>query len=114
MKFEHRTAPVIPHAAFLRRLLNSAAVALSITALSLALGMLGYHALEGMAWIDAFLNAAMILGGMGEIDALRTSGGKVFAGLYALYSGLWVVASMGIILAPVFHRVLHRFHAEKS
>jgi hypothetical protein len=81
---------------------------------SLAVGVMGYHFLEGMAWLDAFLNAAMILGGMGPVDALHTAAGKVFAGLYALYCGLLLVVCGGVLLVPVFHRVLHRFHADVS
>ncbi len=74
--------------------------------------MLGYHWLEGMPWIDAFANAAMILSGMGPLDPLRTDGGKLFAGLYAIYSGLAVILIAGVVFAPVVHRFLHRFHLE--
>jgi hypothetical protein len=110
--FEHHSMPLIPAHAFIRRLLKSVGFALCLMAVSLVAGMTGYHVLEGMSWLDSFLNAAMILGGMGEIDALKTTGGKVFAACFALYSGLWVVASMSIIITPVFHRVLHRFHVK--
>jgi hypothetical protein len=79
---------------------------------SLAGGMLGYRYLEGMEWIDAFANASMILSGMGPLSPLQTWGGKLFAGCYALYSGLTLIVATGIILAPVVHRVLHRFHLE--
>jgi hypothetical protein len=68
--------------------------------------------LEGLSWLDAFLNAAMILGGMGPVDPVRTSAGKLFAGCYALYSGLVVLVTAGLILAPIAHRILHRFHVE--
>jgi hypothetical protein len=80
--------------------------------LSLVVGVIGYHYFEGMNWIDAFANASMILSGMGPFGPLTTSGGKIFAGLYALYSGLVVILATGVILAPLFHRVLHRFHVE--
>lgn len=76
--------------------------------------MIGYHALEGLSWLDAFLNAAMLLGGMGPVAVPVTTGGKLFAGLYALYCGLVVIIAAGIILAPVAHRILHRFHLEES
>jgi hypothetical protein len=79
---------------------------------SLLGGMIGYHVLEGMAWIDAFANASMILSGMGPLDPPKTWGGKLFAGLYALYSGLAVILAAGILFTPVVHRMLHRFHLE--
>jgi len=79
---------------------------------SLVVGMAGYHYLESMAWIDAFANAAMILSGMGPLETLHTSAGKLFAGCYALYSGLAVIVVMGILLTPVMHRVLHHFHLQ--
>jgi hypothetical protein len=79
---------------------------------SLIGGMIGYHYLEGMGWIDAFANASMILSGMGPLGTLQTWGGKLFAGLYALYSGLALVLATGIVFAPVVHRMLHRFHLE--
>jgi len=74
--------------------------------------MLGYHWLEGMPWIDAFANAAMILSGMGPLEPLKTNGGKLFAGLYAIYSGLAVILIAGVVFAPVVHRFLHRFHLD--
>ena len=77
---------------------------------SLTLGVLGYHLLEGLPWLDALLNASMILGGMGPVDALRTDGGKLFASIYALYSGLVVLVAAGILLAPIAHRIMHRMH----
>lgn len=94
------------------RLLRSGVVALALVAVSLGIGMFGYHAFEGLNWLDAFLNASMLLGGMGPVNTPVTFGGKLFAGLYALYCGLVVVLVAGIILAPVAHRILHRFHME--
>lgn len=79
---------------------------------SLFLGMAGYHRFERLAWIDAFLDSAMLLGGMGPVHTPVTAGGKLFAGAYALYCGLLILAVMGILLAPVLHRVLHKFHWE--
>lgn len=108
--YEHRKAPLLSRAAFLRRLSRHASVALAIIAGSLAIGILGYHFLEGMDWIDALLNAAMILGGMGPVNELHTATGKVFAALYALYSGLIILVVAGVLFAPVFHRILHHFH----
>lgn len=97
--------------AFAWRLLAHGGIALLLIGLSLAIGMLGYRFLEGMTGVDAFLNASMILGGMGPVKTEGLSeAGKVFAGLYALYSGLVFIAVMGLMLAPVIHRMLHRFH----
>jgi hypothetical protein len=81
---------------------------------SLTIGVLGYHLLEGLPWLDALLNASMILGGMGPVDALRTDGGKLFASIYALYSGLVVLVAAGILLAPIAHRVMHRMHMDEN
>ena len=112
--YEHRTQPLLPPRAFYGRLARSGAVAAGLVAASLALGMIGYHAFERLAWIDAFVNAAMLLGGMGPVDAPHTTAGKLFAGLYALYCGLVVIVSASILLAPIAHRALHRFHLERQ
>ena len=77
---------------------------------SLAIGMLGYHFFENLSWIDSLLNASMILGGMGPVSPLQTNAGKIFASFYAIYSGVILLASVGILIAPIFHRFLHRFH----
>ena len=110
--YEHRSQPVIPAHQFLIRLAHSGIIAVALIAVSLFVGMVGYHLLEGLSWIDAFLNAAMLLGGMGPVNSPVTFGGKLFAGLYALYCGLAVILVAGVILAPIAHRVLHRFHME--
>ena len=83
-----------------------------VIAVSLGIGMIGYHVFEKLPWIDAFLNAAMILSGMGPVATLQTDAGKIFAGCYALFSGLALIAILGIIFAPVVHRFLHKFHLE--
>lgn len=111
-EFEHRAQPVIPAHHFMVRLAHSGAIALALIAVSLAIGMAGYHLLEGLDWIDAFLNAAMLLGGMGPVTPPVTTAGKLFAGFYALYCGLAVILVAGVMLAPVAHRLLHRFHVE--
>ena len=111
--YEHRGSPPLPLPRFLRRLAGHFAVASALAALSLLAGMAGYHSLEGLSWLDSFLNAAMLLGGMGPVgDGPQTSAGKLFAGVYALYSGMVFLVAAGLLLAPVFHRVLHRFHWE--
>jgi hypothetical protein len=109
--FEHSKHPLLPWPAFIRRMLVSLALGVGVVAASLAIGMLGYHYLENLNAVDSFLNAAMILGGMGPVAIMHTDAGKIFAGLYALYSGLAVLATAGLIFAPLIHRLLHRFHA---
>lgn len=110
--FEHKKQPLLSRRLFIGRMLRSLLLATLLCSLSLMMGMLGYHMLEHLPWIDAFLNASMILGGMGPVDAMKTDAGKLFAGGYALFSGLFMVLSMGILLTPVIHRVIHHFHAE--
>ena len=112
--FEHRTQPLLDRRRFLRRILLSVLAGAALIGLSLLGGMLGYHILEGMPWIDAFANAAMILSGMGPLGPLQSTAGKLFAGLYALYSGLALILITGIVFAPVVHRMLHRFHIERQ
>lgn len=110
--FEHHTKPLLPRRVYYRRLARSAALGAGVLAAALGLGMIGYHALEKLPWIDAFLNAAMILSGMGPVATLQTEAGKLFAGGYALFSGIALITTLGIIFAPVVHRFLHKFHLE--
>ena len=98
---------------FIYRLILHAAGSLTLIAFSLLLGMFGYQYYEQLSWRDAFLNAAMLLGGMGPVEAPQTDGGKLFAGLYALYAGLVFLIAAGLIVAPALHRMLHLFHWEK-
>jgi len=111
--FEHRSQPLLPRRAFLHRLARSAALGVALIGASLLVGMLGYHAFEGLNWLDSFLNAAMLLGGMGPIEQPQTPEGKFFAGMYALYCGLVVIVAASIVFAPVVHRFLHEFHLEQ-
>ncbi len=110
--FESKHQPVLSRPAFAQRLVRSVAAATLLIGLSLLGGMAGYHYFENMAWIDAFANASMILSGMGPLGPLETRAGKLFAGFYALYSGLALILATGLIFAPVVHRVFHRFHVE--
>ncbi len=112
MTFERRHESLLPRALFVRRLERWSAVAGAVLLGSLALGICGYHFLEGLPWIDALLDASMILGGMGPVDPIRTTAGKLFASFYALYSGLAIISVAGLLLAPIVHRFLHRFHVE--
>jgi len=111
--YERHHTPPLTVGLFIRRMAFHALLALAVIAASLLIGMLGYRHFERMSWLDAFLNASMILGGMGPVKTEGLSDpGKLFAGLYALYSGVVFIAVMGLMLAPVVHRVLHRFHWE--
>jgi hypothetical protein len=108
--FEKHKNSLAPRSIFLRRLAISLALGICGIALTLFIGMLGYHIFEKMSWIDAFANASMILSGMGPFGPLQTSAGKIFAGIYALFSGLAFISITAIIFAPVIHRFLHKFH----
>jgi hypothetical protein len=110
--FEHRKQPLLSPREFIIRQLIYLLVAMLIVVVSLALGMLGYHLLEHLSWIDSLVNAAMLLGGMGPVDTLHTYAGKLFASFYALYSGIIFLVVVGVIFAPLYHRFLHRFHLE--
>lgn len=113
--FERRTQPLLHRRAFLGRLAKSLLAGLGLVAVSLFAGMLGFHSFEPpMSWLDSFLNASMLLSGMGPLDHPETDGGKLFAGLYALYSGFAVLIIAGLGFAPVVHRVFHRFHLEEA
>lgn len=108
--YESKTAPLAPRSEFFRRFRTSLSIGLGLIALSLYIGMLGYHALEKMSWLDSFENASMILSGMGPLYAMKSASGKLFAGLYAIYSGVALLTNVSIIFAPVLHRVFHKFH----
>ena len=110
--FETKSKPLLPRSSYYARLARSTATGLLVIMTALGAGIVGYHHFERMPWIDAFANAAMILSGMGPLAPLTTSGGKLFAGFYALFSGLMFVLVMGIVFAPVVHRFMHRFHLE--
>ena len=113
-QYEHKSQPLLPRARFYRRLWRHFLASTAIVAISLFVGMAGYHALAGFGWIDSFLNASMLLGGMGPVGEITTDSGKIFAALYALWSGLVIIATMGLLLAPVLHRIMHRVHLEGS
>ena len=110
LKLEHFKAPLLPTEKFYIRLAVSIAIGILIITGALAVGMIGYHHFEHMSWVDSFVNAAMILSGMGPLTSLKASSGKVFAGFYALFSGLAFIVIIGIVFAPVVHRFLHKFH----
>jgi ABC-type branched-subunit amino acid transport system permease subunit len=112
--FEKKAHPVASPEVFSRRLLLNGLVALATIGLALAVGLAGYMAFEAMGFVDAFANAAMIISGMGQLSPLQTDGGKIFAGVYAIFCGLLIFGVAGLILAPVFHRILHSFHVDEN
>jgi len=110
--YEYLGEPLATRTRFFRRLGVNILLALLLIGASLFVGMAGYHWLGGLGWVDSFLNAAMILSGMGPVDTLQNDAAKIFAGLYAIYSGLLIVATTALILAPALHRLLHRLHVK--
>lgn len=114
MIYERRSHRPLANRLFARRLALHGLVAMGLVAGSLLIGMAGYTYFEDLAWRDAFLNAAMLLGGMGPVDPPKTDNGKLFAGVYALYAGLVFLVVAGLLLAPVVHRLLHKFHWESD
>ncbi len=110
--YEHRSQPLAHPKIFFRRVIRNTLLGLLMIGGSLFAGMLGYHHLVGLSWVDAYMNASMILSGMGPVATIESDAGKVFAGTYALFSGLVLIAVAGIALAPVVHRAFHRFHLE--
>ncbi|MCE9605780.1 MAG: hypothetical protein K8U03_12870 [Planctomycetia bacterium] len=112
--FEHKSEPLLSRYRFMGRMLRSLGITYGIGIVSLVLGAVGYCYFGELAWLDGLLNASMILTGMGPVDPMRTDGGKLFASLYALYSGIAFLSIMAVITAPIFHRILHRFHLEED
>jgi hypothetical protein len=111
--YEHHRKPVLPRDQFLRRVARHGGVSGFIIALSLGMGTVGYHLFADLGWIDALLNASMILTGMGPVAVLTTDAAKLFASCYALYSGIVFLAATGVLFAPFLHRILHMLHAEE-
>jgi len=114
LRFERRSDPLAPTSIFVKRLVASLGIALWLIAVALSIGVAGYHILGKFNWIDSLLEASMILGGMGPVNELPNNAVKIFASGYALFSGLMFIAIMGIVLAPVVHRILHKFHVDES
>lgn len=110
--YEHKTDPLLPLDQFLGRLMQHGLAAMLFLAVSLSIGVIGYHFTENLSWLDSLLNASMILGGMGPVDILKTEGGKLFASFYAIYSGVAFLLVVGIIIAPLAHRMMHRLHLD--
>lgn len=114
LHYEQRDQPLLPRRQFAARQAWHLLAGLILLTASLGIGILGYHFFEGFSWVDSLLNASMILGGMGEVNPLVTTGGKVFASVYSLFSGMIFLVVAGVIVAPGVHRVLHRMHLESG
>ena len=112
--FERRNEPVASLPVFLHRVVVMAFLAILLTCFILGIGMMGYHYLAHLPWIESFLNASMILAGMGEIDSLPETAAKIFAAIYALFSGLIFAAAIGVLFVPIVHRLYHRFHLDEE
>jgi len=112
--YESRTAKIIPFRQFLIRLLRHGGAVLVLVVVSLLIGMLGYVWTAHMGWVDAFLNASMLLGGMGPVGDLPNDGAKIFAGIYALFAGLVFIASASVLGAPIMHRIFHKLHIDEK
>lgn len=112
--YERHSQPLISHELFIRRQLRHGLLAVLIILASLGLGIVGYHFACGLSWIDATENAAMILGGMGQISEVVSTAGKLFASFYALFAGVIFLVAVAVLLAPAFHRVLHHFHLDSE
>ena len=112
--FENRSQPLAPRRVFLVRVLNSFLMTIVVIGCSLGIGTLGYHFFGSLPWTDALLNAAMILTGMGPVDPMKSTGGKLFATFYCLFSGIVFLSLTAIILAPIYHRFMHQFHLDEE
>lgn len=110
--FENKQQPLLTPREFFIRQIRFTLVALALVIVSLAIGIAGYHFFEHLSWLDSLVNASMLLGGMGPVNPLQTTAGKLFASFYALYSGLIFLVVAGVLFAPAFHRVLHSIHAD--
>jgi hypothetical protein len=110
--FERNGEKLLPMAGFIRRMSLSLAIAAALAAVALGIGVVGYHAVAGLSWIDSILNASMILTGMGPVDPMRDTASKLFASAYALFSGVIFISTIGVVLSPVVHRIIHAFHID--
>ena len=112
--YEHHQDQLAPRSIFFKRVAVSLLIAFGMIGFALVIGIIGYHTLAGFGWIDSLLEASMILGGMGPVNPLANDGAKVFASLYALFSGLMFIGIMGVVLSPIVHRFLHKFHVDEK
>ena len=110
--YEHKNHQLLTRREYFSRLIKHFVLAFGVIVFSLGIGVIGYHITERLSWIDSILNASMILGGMGPVNVIQTTWGKLFASAYALFSGIIFLVIVGIIFAPIYHRFLHKFHLE--
>lgn len=112
--FEHKCEPLLQRNLFIKRMANHLLLGATTIFFSLMIGILGYHYFGGLSWIDSLLNGSMILGGMGPVNVLDSDTGKIFSSMYALFSGIIFLVTVGIIIAPAVHRFLHRLHIDEK
>jgi hypothetical protein len=110
MSFEHRTKPLLPKSQFYKRILRYSGFAILLLSISLGIGIIGYHFLNELSWLDSLLNASMILTGMGPVDPMKSNAAKWFASLYAIFSGVAFLSTVAVFLSPIVHRFLHKLH----
>lgn len=110
--FEHRSKPLVPRKEFVQRILRNFLYASFMLIFSLLIGIIGYHEICGLGWVDALLNSSMILTGMGPVNVMTTNGAKIFASIYAIFSGVAFLTTVGVLLAPIVHRLMHKFHLQ--
>jgi len=114
MRLERRNDPLLPRRKFVHRQVRYVAAATIVVAVSLGIGVLGYHTFGSLAWIDSLVNASFILTGMGPVDPMKTVAGKLFASAYAIFSGIAFLSTIGLLMTPIAHRILHRFHVQEE
>jgi predicted membrane-bound spermidine synthase len=112
--FNHSQGKLAPFSVFIKRLGVSVVISAFLIAMALVIGIAGYHWIADFSWVDSLLNASMILGGMGPVGELTTTGAKVFASIYALFCGVVFIGVMGVVISPILHRMLHRFHIDEG
>jgi len=111
---EHHTKPLLPFGLFLKRVVRYTGFTILLIGFSLGIGVIGYHFLDGLSWLDALLNAAMILTGMGPVDPMKTDEAKWFASFYAIFSGVAFLSTVAVFLTPMVHRLLHKYHLDQD
>jgi hypothetical protein len=114
LRFERRHQRLAPLDVFLKRIAASWLISVGLISIALAIGIIGYHSLAGFGWIDSLLEASMLLGGMGPVNPLPNNAAKIFASIYALFSGLLFIVTMGVVLSPLAHRLMHKFHIDEK
>ena len=112
--FDHHHQKLAPFSVFVNRVISALAVAVGLITAALLVGIAGYHWIAKLGWIDSFLEASMILGGMGPVNTLTSNGAKIFASIYALFAGVMFIGVMGVVISPIIHRGLHKIHLDED